>query len=389
MNHPPVLLGFVGDLMVDRERPMEPFDPVRTLLQTPDILFGNLEASFSDHPQFTPSGGVGLTPAAHNLEVFGPAGFDVLSLANNHTVDAGHAALLDNLSRLRAQGVATCGAGATLAEARRPAIVTAGGLRIAYLAYASVFPMGYEARSNVPGIAPLRSYDLWRSAFDNYHLPGTPPRTSCVFDEGDVDALKRDIASAQDQADLVITSFHWGDYLRPFHLTEHERRLARLSIDFGAALVVGHHHHTIRGMEWYRGRPIAYGLGHFVFDMKVALSDEARAMLAAQPPETLGYQLAPREGWPLLPLHPDMRMTMLAWARVEQGQVTAIGAVPCRLRPSGAVQAVDPESAEGREVVDFLERCQSTQKLNGRLVLDAGTGSIGLPGLLVLPVEPA
>jgi poly-gamma-glutamate synthesis protein (capsule biosynthesis protein) len=387
MNHTPVTLGFVGDLLVDREHPLEPFTPVRALLDAPDILFGNLEASFTDDPHPAPSGGTPLFPGAHNLGVFGDVGFDVLSLANNHSVDAGHAALLDNLQRLRAQGVATCGAGATLNEARRPAILAAGGLRVAYLAYASVFPMGYEARSNVPGIVPLRSYDLWRTAFDNYHLPGTPPRANCVLDDGDVDGLKRDIAAAREQADLVITSFHWGDFLRPYHLTEHEKRVARLSIDAGADMVVGHHHHTLRGMEWYRGKPIVYGLGHFVFDLRLALSDEARSMFSAMPPETLGYQTAPREGWPWLPLHPDMRLTAFAWARVEQGRVTALGAIPCRLRPSGAVEAVDPDSDDGLEVLAFLERCQTTQKLAARWVTDSAPVLAGCRGVQLRPTD--
>ena len=66
---------------------------------------------------------------------FARAGFDVLSMANNHIVDAGHAAMLENRARLRAQGVKTCGAGENLDDARKPAIIEAGGLKIAFLAY--------------------------------------------------------------------------------------------------------------------------------------------------------------------------------------------------------------------------------------------------------------
>jgi poly-gamma-glutamate synthesis protein (capsule biosynthesis protein) len=386
MSDKPLVMGFAGDLLVDRDDPPSVFAQIRSAMDAPDILFGNLEGPFTDDPHPAPSGGTPLFPGARNLDVFGPAGFDVLSLANNHTVDAGHAALLENLARLKAQGVATCGAGATLSEARKPAVLEAGGLKFAFLAYASVFPMGYEARSNVPGIVPLRSYDLWRPAFDNYHLPGTPPRTQCVFDEGDLANLRSDIAKARDVADVVITSFHWGDFLRPYHLTEHEKKTARLCIDEGVDMVIGHHHHILRGMEWYRGKPILYGLGHFVFDARLNISDEAKAMFAAMPAETLGYQIGPREGWPLLPLHPDSRMTALAWATIKDGAIDEIGFLPCRLNPEGQVRAVDPSSAEGKEVVEYVLKGCTTQGLNARIETDRAIDLGGYPTVSVVPV---
>ena len=385
MGNASVLLGFVGDLLVDRPQPPEVFDAIADVLNCPDILFGNLEASFTDDPHPAPSGGTPIFPGARNLDVFRPAGFDVLSMANNHIVDAGHAALLENLARLKAQGMATCGAGATLSQAREPAILLRGESKLAYLAYASVFPMGYEARSNVPGLVPLRSYDHWRPPFDNYHLPGTPAKSQCVFDEGDVAGLKKDMELARARSDVLIMSFHWGDFLRAYHLTEHELKLARLCIDEGAAMVVGHHHHVLRGMEWYRGKPIFYGLGHFVFDVRLELSDEAKAMFAAMPPETLGYQIGPREGWPLLPLHPESRMTVLAWARVEGKAVVDIGVLPCRLRPDGRVHPVAPGSDEGREVLAYLERCNTTQGLNGRLEAEGAPVLAGHATVRVVP----
>src|SRR6185437_4257994 len=119
---------------------------------------------------------------------------------------------------------------------------------------------------------------------------------------------------ARESSDLVVTSFHWGEYLRPFHLTEHERRTARYCIDQGADMVVGHHHHALRGMEWYKGKPIMYGLGHFVFDLVLEWSEEYKKGLA----ELLSpaffdtpYTTAPKEGWPYLPMHEDTRMTVL------------------------------------------------------------------------------
>jgi poly-gamma-glutamate capsule biosynthesis protein CapA/YwtB (metallophosphatase superfamily) len=380
-----ILIGLVGDLLIDRERPEEALAEVRDLLAVPDILFGNLEANFTDDPHSAPSAGIMLFPGSHNLGAFARAGFNVLSMANNHSVDAGHAAMLENRAQLRAQGVQTCGAGETLADARKPAILEKGGIRVAFLAYASVFPMGYEARSNVPGLVPLRAYDLYRPAFDNYHVPGTPPQIQTVPDERDLAALAEDIAQAKRHADLVFTSFHWGDFLRPCHLTDHETRTAKWCIDQGADLVVGHHHHALRGMEWHRGKPILYGLGHFVFDARLNISEEFKKSFATLSEDAHNFAVFPREGWPLLPLHPDTRMTLLAWARAAAHGVTAIGFVPCLLRPDGCVVAVDPASNEGREVVEYVERCITSQKLNARISTDEAPELAGYQTLRVVP----
>lgn len=376
-----VLIGMVGDLLINRAEPNEPLDQVLPLLAAPDMMFGNLEACFTDDPHPAPSGATPLYPGSHNLEVFGRAGFTVLSLANNHMVDAGHAAMLDNITRLRAQGVQTAGAGSNLADARRPALVTAADLTIGLVARASVFPMGYEARSNVPGIAPMRAYDLWRPFLDNYYIPGVPPRAQTVPDEGDLANLAADLAEARSRSDLVFASYHWGDMLRPYHLSDHERRTAHWSIDNGADMVIGHHHHALRGMEWYRGKPIFYGLGHFVFDALLEVSDEAKVMIGTEPD---GYGIFPREGWPFLPLHPDTRMTLFAYALANRAGVHDIGFLPCRLRPDGRVEPVRRDSPEGEEVVAYVERCNTSQGLNARLTTDAAIEIAGWPTVRIV-----
>jgi poly-gamma-glutamate synthesis protein (capsule biosynthesis protein) len=183
---------------------------------------------------------------------------------------------------------------------------------------------------------------------------------------------------------LVCTSFHWGDFLRPYHLTDHETRTARWCIEQGADIVIGHHHHALRGMEWYRGKPILYGLGHFVFDLKLEISEEFKTRFAMLNENPDNYAVFPREGWPLLPLHPDTRMTMLAYARADAGGVSELGFVPCRLRPDGRVVAVDPASAEGREVVAYVERGITSQKLDARITSDGAPEIAGCKSLRVV-----
>jgi hypothetical protein len=231
-----ILIGFAGDVLIDRDDPDEVFADVQELLGHTDILFANLESPYSDHPEaaFTMQL-VPLAPGLSNLNAYARAGFNVLSMANNHIVDAGHVAMLDTQRRLGMQGVATCGAGENLAAARKPAVVERGGKKVGFLAYASVFPHGYEASSNVPGLAPLRAHNHFYDQTE-YFAPGYAPRVETIPDPKDHINLERDIEALRKNVDLVVMSFHWGDHLRPFSLTDHEKRTARLCIDRGADL---------------------------------------------------------------------------------------------------------------------------------------------------------
>jgi poly-gamma-glutamate synthesis protein (capsule biosynthesis protein) len=371
MDHDRTIIALAGDVLVDRNRPAEVFERVQGALDDADLVFANLEGPYTDDPQAAPSAPVQVIPGASNLDVYAQCGFDVVSMANNHIVDAGHAAMLDTRDRLREQGVATCGAGASLDEAREPAILDAGGLRIAFLAYSSIFPSGYQARGDVPGLAPMRAHNLYLDPYPDYVAPGIAPIVKTVPNEGDLAHLEADIAAARQRADLVITSFHWGDFMQPFVLTDHETRTARWCIDQGADMVVGHHHHILRGMEWYQGKPIMYGLGHFVFDLKATFNEELMALVGGAGDDPDFYGIAPREGWPLLPLHADSRMTALAWASVSGGRIDGIGFLPCRLRPDGRVVPIDPASDDGRDIIDYVEKGCRTQGLNGTVVAEA------------------
>lgn len=388
-----MLIGFVGDVRIDRAEPDEAFDEVHDLLRAPDMLFANLESAHSDAPEFPISPNYPVVAPLRNLDAYARAGFDVLSLANNHILDAGRMAMLEASARLRGHGVATCGAGPNLTEARRPAILEHDGVKVAFLAYASIFPYGFEARAHTPGLVPLRGYNHFHE-LPGYVSPGCPPRVETIPDPGDFQSMEADIAAAKTDTDLVVVSVHWGDYQRPFTLTDHERKTAHLCIESGADLVIGHHHHVLRGMEWYSGKPIFYGLGHFLWDMRLigheGLSDGQRAFLAEHEeyyrsvdPES--YDIAPRDGWPFLPMHADARLTALGWARAESGSIVEAGFVPCRLPPDGRVAAVDPDLEEGREVVEYIASCIRSQGLDARISAEDAPVIGGRKSLRIVP----
>lgn len=387
----------VGDVFLDRPSSATAFDEVREIFGAGDVVFGNLEGAYARDWERAPSAGSPVVADPDHVPAFSGAGFTVMSLANNHILDGGHSAMLSTRDALQASGVATAGAGENLADARSPALLRRPGGTVAVLAYASVMPHGYEARAGTPGLAPLRAHTLYTPWEVNEWNPGLLPRVTTVTHEGDLAGLREDIARAKDRADVVVTSFHWGDFTRPYVLTDHERRVARAAVDAGSDVVLGHHHHLLRGIELYRGKPIFYGLGHFAFDLpNLAERLAADGYLSASDPaeaRELGrrfgeYRIAPREGFPLLPFHPEARMTAIAVVRFADRNASEVGVVPCVLGPDNRPRPVDGDSGPGAEVVAYLRRCCEEEDLPVSIETGGVPSDGGYPVATVHPRTP-
>ena len=248
---PSFRLMAVGDLMLARtigdriqsQGPETVFAGVSATLSNADLLTGNLECSLSDLGEPQPKAYTFAAPegAASSLAL---AGFDLLSLANNHAMDFGPDAFLKTINVLNENGIATAGAGPDERTAHQPAILERNGLRTAFLAYVDV-PVesgsGFDTRSWVAGAGTpgLAWAEPARIAFD--------------------------VASARQRADLVVVFLH-GGYERWDEITQAQRDQAHAAIDAGAALVLGSHPHVLQPIENYHGGLIAYSLGNFAFD---------------------------------------------------------------------------------------------------------------------------
>ena len=384
------LLGFAGDILVDRENPDEVFDLARAAMSVPDLLSANCECAYASHVEYSPGVTVPVSASPANVPAIGRAGFKVVSLANNHALDAGHRGMFEMHKHLEAAGVAHCGTGLNLADARRPAVLKAGDTTVAFLAYASFFPRGYEALDDWPGLAPMRANNYYRDLLPNVWSPGTPPLCSTVPLQEDMDNLRDDISAARKIADVVVVQFHGGDYKRPFVLSDHELRTARFAVDCGANVVVGHHHHVLRGMEWYKGAAIFYGLGHFVFDLSKfrgpkEIVTEGEPL---DPEKDESYALAPRKGWPWLPWHRDARMTALAWVSVTNSNIDRAGYLPCMLNRRGQVYPVSADSTEGRLVMEYISKGSRTQGLDAAFRIDAAARFPGLKTVEMIRATP-
>ena len=163
-------IGAVGDVFIDRDDASDAFSPAMPVFRELDLLIGNCEGAFTDRPEYAPSSTWRVVSDPKNAAVLGPAGFHVMTCANNHTMDAGYRGLENTLNALREQGMLTPGAGKNADDANRPVTIDRNGWRIALTSHASVFQSGYGARPAMPGIATVRVL-VYRAVTSKSHAP--------------------------------------------------------------------------------------------------------------------------------------------------------------------------------------------------------------------------
>ena len=208
---------------------------VRRLIEGADLAIANFENPAPNVFRYHTSGTV-FSADPKLIAGLANAGIDWVGLANNHIGDAGRTGILQTIANLKQYGIAASGAGANLAAARKPAILEANGIKVAFLAYDTIAGY-YTAGASKAGSARLTS-----------------------------GAVKADVAAARKAgAEVVIVFPHWGtEYdATPFR---GQQALARAAIDAGADMVIGNHAHWAGAMEVRAGKPIWYALGNFVFD---------------------------------------------------------------------------------------------------------------------------
>lgn len=366
----------VGDVFVDVDDGAAAFRHVREVFKQADIVIGNCEGVYSDKPSAPPTLRHPMTASRRRANCLGSVPFHVMTCANNHIVDGGYEGLAETLETLRSQGIQTTGAGTNIQEAFRPAVIEHKTTRIAFLAIASVFPVGYEAREHRPGLASVRVRTFYSAPDPTFWEPGVRPLISTIPVQEDLDRLKEAICSAREQADIVIVSCHWGNSSLYEIVQDYERRIARLIVDLGADAILCHHHHSLRGMEFYNGAPIFYGLGAFVhhfahFNPSPAQLAEAREIYG-------DYAHGPREGYPLYPFHPDARLTGIVVLGIRQRTILEVGFIPAVVLPDGSTQPCEAGSHQATQVNDYFRRLTSTlnsgaliceQRFGGRVLL--------------------
>ncbi len=254
-----ITLFAAGDIMLSRNvaatikaqrNDHYPFEAMQQRIAQADIAFANLESPITAGPEVkTGSFTFHANPGIEQSLAW--AGFDVLSLANNHLPNYGEQGIKDTVSLLDAVGIKHAGAGADAVAALKPAIIEVKGKKFGFLAFndSDVVPPSYGAGQNRAG--------------------------TNIMDEA---KLKQAIAQLRSQVDFVIVSMHSGIEYTP-QPNQHQQDFAHAAIDDGADLVIGHHPHVVQSLEKYKDKYILYSLGNFVFDQMFSI--ETRQGLTA------------------------------------------------------------------------------------------------------------
>ena len=202
-------------------------------------------------------------PGPGMLRTLTAAGVDAVSCANN--VSYPPSSLLESIAALDRAGIGHAGGGRNVEDAHAPAIVERVDTKIGLLAYSSiVFPYGHAAGNETAGIAALRADTAYKPDPRSAEAPGRNPVVWTVPVPEDMARMVADVRAARRRCDFLVVSMHWG--LPGTALCDYQPVLAKVAIDAGADVIMGHGPHSVHGVDVYRGRPILYSLGNLAFD---------------------------------------------------------------------------------------------------------------------------
>jgi poly-gamma-glutamate synthesis protein (capsule biosynthesis protein) len=283
------------------------FLKVRDIVKSADVAFNNFETTIRNNkgfPRFKRDPTAWLTSPHFVLDELSWMGFNLFSLANNHSLDYSEEGLVETIEVFEDAGATHAGTGRNLSEARAPVYLNTPKARIALIGINTGLEDGLagDIRGTVPGrpgLNPLRfttTYYLKKPDFGQFakisKALGLPePKNGklnflehdfAVGDKAnihtepykpDFDGNLRFIKEARKNADFVFVSVHNHEKRRPGeeyfddqieYIAEFVETFSKAAIDAGADAVLGHGTHCLNGIEIYKGHPIFYGLGNFI-----------------------------------------------------------------------------------------------------------------------------
>lgn len=289
-----------------------PYRATREILKGGDIVVGNLETPLTGKGNRFENKKYTFRAPIETAAALKETGFTHMSLANNHMMDYGASGLTSTLTALDDAGLNFAGAGENIKEARKISFTEIKGKKIAFLSFSKTYPIEFYAGNKRAGTAP-----------------------------GYKKFITYDLKKAASEADIVIVAFHWGGE-KLEHPRAYQKELARLSIDAGADIVIGHHPHVLQGIERYKEGVIFYSLGNFAFG---------------------SYS-------------PSSRESIIAKVVLEDGRISSVEAVPINVNNFEVhFQPRVIEGGEGEKVISHLSRL--SEPLGSRLIFADGVGVAG------------
>ncbi len=369
------LLIATGDVAPDREDPRECFAAAKGVLSSADFAFCQLETSLATKGVRAPQARHAVLTHPGVAPAMKEAGFTAVSFAGNHSLDWGNDAFFETIGHLKSAGMDVIGAGANIAEARKPVIQRANGVTIAFLAYSTILPQAYWAEANRPGVAPMRAHAIHEPI--EHDQPGTPSRIHTFPYRDDLAAMRDDIRKAKEQADVAAVSHHWGIHFVPYTLADYQPDVAYAAIDAGADIVLGHHAHILKAVEVYKGKPIFYSLCNFATDLRM---DEAHA-------NSKGFReiqkLAPRwepDFGSLYNFPEDARMSIMVRARLAKSGLLETAVLPLWIGRDAIPTPLKADDPRFAQVIAYLDDCcretgrQTRFRVEGDAAIVEGAG---------------
>ncbi|RFZ78473.1 CapA family protein [Lacrimispora amygdalina] len=222
---------------------------MRSEISKADIFMANQEFPFSSRGFAAPDKQFTFRLNPDRVTMMNEIGVDIVTIANNHTLDYGTDALLDTCTALDGAGIRYVGAGPDMNRAKQLETMEVNGKTFGFLAASRVYPdPDWVANSKKPGM--VSGYD-----------------PSILLEE---------IQKARSLCDYLVVYVHWG-VEREEKPKDYQRQLGQQIIDAGADLVVGSHPHVLQGVEYYKGKPICYSLGNFIFGSSIPKTALMRA----------------------------------------------------------------------------------------------------------------
>ena len=268
----------VGDLILDVPGVEKYFDESRALLKSGDVVIGQVEIPYTTEPYWSTCDNHGA-PATDpsRLEAMHDAGFNVGTCAGNHSFDQGYHGVMDTLKKLRELGIAPAGEGENDTEAHAPAVIERNGVKFACFSYTAVGPKTVQATPAKAGAA----FIYVATSYDNdTNEPGAlPTHIYTSVSPAAMQRMRESFRKAKEAGALVLAGFHMGR-MHSTELQQYQIEIAHTAVDAGAEMVFAHHPHTLLGIEIYKGKPIFYSMGHFIFATDAFLQDGTA--LAAQ-----------------------------------------------------------------------------------------------------------
>jgi poly-gamma-glutamate synthesis protein (capsule biosynthesis protein) len=204
--------------------------------------------------------------------------------------------------------------------------------------------------------------------------PGTPARVHTVAHREDLAALMEDIRQARAHTDCVIVSMHWGIHFVPGEIAAYQREVGHAAIDAGAAIVLGHHPHVLKGVEVYRGKAIFYSLGNFALEAPQAFMPDVKRSQGFKEVSALASEWGQDD-----PLPRESLRSVLVKCVINRGEITAIDVRPVYLNRAAEPEILSPSDPRYREVSDYLNWATVSQGLNG-ILEQRGEGLALRPG---------